>query len=266
MNTEAKTAGKCTLCAEKTPAVCLSANIFMFFLKMTIGVISGSLAVVSDALHTGADVLVAFVTMFTMQHSLKPPDKGHPYGHGKIEFISGLFVGIVLLTGASYITVSAVGHLLSYVPVPPPRFIALLAAVTSIAVNELLFRYVRCAAKRVNSSGLEALAWDNRSDAISSIPVFFGILGAIMGFPLLDPLAALFVGIVIGRIGWKVVSKNLGGLMDAPMDSGQIEIIRKLVLGIAGVSEIGYLKTRAMGRKNIIDLEIHVGSSALTTG
>ncbi len=249
---------KCKKCADRAMWVCLVGNIFLCVFKAIVGVISGSLAVIADALHSGADVLVSAVAIVTVYLAKKPADKTHPYGHGKTEFVGGVFIGIVLLIGASFIAVSSIGHLLKSARQPPPHFIALAAAAISIAVNEMLFRWTICAAKRVNSAAIEAEAWDNRSDAFSSIPVFFGVLGAQFGLRSLDPLAAMFVGILVGKIAFELLSKNLHGLMDMPLQPKEIKRIKELVIATGGVKDIDYIRTRGMGRHYMADMQILV--------
>lgn len=249
---------KCRKCANKAIWACLWGNLFLCAFKVVIGIVSGSLAVLADALHSGADVLDSTVTLIAIRLGKKPPDKTHPYGHGKTEFISGAFIGLVLLVGSAWIIVSSGGKLLSRVNHPAPHFIALAAAAISIVVNEMMFRYAICAGRRVNSAAIEAEAWDNRADCLSSIPVFFGVLGAQFGFRSLDPLAALLVGLLVGKVGFELLSKNLHGLMDAPLHSKQVRRIKELVRTVPGVKGIGYLKTRGIGRQYLADLQILV--------
>ncbi len=249
---------KCRKCADHAIIICMCANIFLCALKGFIGYFTGSLALVADAAHSGADVMDAVIAMVATKIGDKPPDKNHPYGHGKTEFIGGLIIGLVLLTGASFIGVSALSHLLKKVPQPPPHFIAVFAALISIAVNEMLFRRASCAAKRVNSAALEAEAWDNRADCFSSMPVLVGVVGAQFGFTMLDPLAALFVGFLVGKVGFELASKNVHGLMDMPLHSGEVERITDLVTATDGVKGIDYLRTRGMGRHYMADMQILV--------
>ena len=124
----------------------------------------------------------------------------------------------------------------------------------------MLFRYAICAGRRVNSAAIEAEAWDNRADCLSSLPVFFGVLGAQFGFNSLDPLAALLVGILVGKVGFELLSKNLHGLIDVPLDSQDISRIRELVVAVPGVKGIDYLRTRGMGRHYLADLQILVNA------
>ncbi len=253
---------KCKKCADHAILLCMCANIFLCAFKGFIGYFTGSLAVIADAAHSGADVLDAVIAMIATRIGNKPPDKNHPYGHGKTEFMGGLFIGVVLLTGASFIAINAITHLFRNVPQPPPHFIAIFAALTSIAVNEMLFRKASCAARHVNSAAIEAEAWDNRADCFSSMPVLFGVIGAQFGFTKLDPLAALFVGILVGKVGFELLSKNIHGLMDISLQPGQIKRIEELVIATPGVKSIDYLRTRGMGRHYMADMQILVSAKA----
>jgi len=216
------------------------------------------MALVADAVHSGADVLDSLVAMIATRMGSKPPDKMHPYGYGKIEFVAGAFIGIVLSVGAACIIVTSVGKIMHREELPAPHFIALVAAAMSILLNEMLFRFAICAGRAVNSAALEAEAWDNRADCLSSIPVFIGVLGAQMGFLALDPLCAVLVGVMVGKVGFELLSKNLHGLIDAPLDDEQCERIHDLVTGIPGVEEMDWLKTRGMGRHYLADMQILV--------
>lgn len=247
---------KCKKCAAQAIWACLWGNVFLCIFKGLVGYLTGSLAVVADAVHSGADVLDSIVALIATHLAKKPPDEKHPYGHGKTEFIAGAFIGIVLLSGAAIIVVVAVGHLFERTHHPAPHFIALIAAAMSMAVNEMLFRYAICAGRTVNSAVIEAEAWDNRADCWSSVPVFFGVLGAQFGLGWLDPFAALIVGIMVGKVGFKLLSKNLHGLMDGPLHSKDINRIRELAIAVPGVKGLGYLRTRGLGRHYLADLQL----------
>jgi cation diffusion facilitator family transporter len=260
MAVETKINEKCKKCASQAILMCMCANILLVAFKGIIGYLTGSLAVMADAVHSGADVMDAIVAMIATRIGDKPPDENHPYGHGKTEFMGGVFIGIVLFTGASIISVNAISHLLSHTKQPPPHFIAVAAAIVSIAVNHMLYRNASCAAKKVNSAAIEAEALDNRGDCFSSMPVLFGVLGAQFGFTKLDPLAALVVGVLVGKIGFELLSKNIHGLMDAPLHSDVITRIKELVITIPGVKDIGYVRTRGMGRHYSADMQIMLNS------
>ncbi|NQV35514.1 MAG: cation transporter [Phycisphaeraceae bacterium] len=249
---------KCQRCANHAIWACLWGNVFLCLFKGGIGFITGSMALVADAVHSAADVLDSLVAMVATRLGSKPPDKKHPYGYGKIEFVAGAFIGIVLSVSAAIIVVTSIGKVLSPEELPPPHFIALVAAAMSILLNEMLFRFAICAGRAVNSAALEAEAWDNRADCLSSVPVFIGVLGAQMGFLALDPLCAVLVGVMVGKVGFELLNKNLHGLIDAPLSDDECERIHELVTEIPGVQGIDWLKTRGMGRHYLADLQILV--------
>ncbi|MFC1675468.1 cation diffusion facilitator family transporter [Planctomycetota bacterium] len=251
---------KCKRCASQAILMCMCANIFLVAFKGIIGYFTGSLAVMADAVHSAADVMDAIVAMIATKIGDKPPDENHPYGYGKTEFMGGVFIGIVLFTGASFIAVNAISHLIRHTQQAPPHFIAVFAALVSIAINDMLYRNASCAAKKVNSAAIEAEALDNRGDCYSSMPVLFGVLGAQFGFTALDPLAALVVGILVGRIGFKLLSKNIHGLMDAPLHSKEVDRIKELVVTVPGVKDIGFIRTRGMGRHYSADMQVMLNS------
>ena len=249
---------KCTRCADRIMWISVGTTSFLAITKGTIGVIAGSMALVADAFHSLADVLCSIVTLIGVYIGRKPPDKGHPYGHGKSEFIAGVVLGVVLLFGAAAIVVTAVGRIWGSAHYPAPHFLAMFGAAISIAINETMYRVGSCAALNVNSSAIEAEAWDNRSDAISSVPVFFGVLGAQFGLTWLDPLVAVFVGLIVGKVGFGLVNKNLAGLMDGPIGPGEVNRMRELTAAVPGVEAIEMLRTRGMGRRWLADLRIVV--------
>ncbi|MBF0499273.1 MAG: cation transporter [Candidatus Riflebacteria bacterium] len=255
----------CKKCAAQTQFFSLLGNIFLAIFKGIAGTITGSLGLIADATHSSADVLNSFVVMIALNISELPPDENHPYGHGKVENISGLFVGIILFFGAALIIDSSVEQLMSDGPFDTPHPIGIMVAIISVIANELFFRQEICASRRVNSPAIEADAWENRMDAIATVSVLFGILGAQAGYPKLDPLAALLVGFFTGPIAWSLVSKNIEGLMDGGQTHDLVAQISKLVISNPDVKGLGYVKTRPAGRHILIDLEILVSGDTSVT-
>ncbi|MBI3039705.1 cation transporter [bacterium] len=248
----------CKKCAIRIQHFSLLGNIFLALFKGIAGIITGSLGLIADATHSSADVLNSFVVLLAVNISVIPPDQNHPYGHGKVENICGLFVGVILFFGAYVIIDSSVDQLIMGVSPQIPHPIGLLVSIISIIANEVVYSLEICAAKAVNSPAIEADALENRMDAIATAAVFLGLLGAQFGYPWLDATAALFVGIITGPIAWSLVSKNIAGLMDSGSPPDQVDLIEKLVLSDPDVKGAGYIKTRYAGRHLLIDLEILV--------
>jgi len=227
-------------------------------LKGLVGYITGSRALLADALHSGSDIVCALLAAWGTRFGEKPIDKTHPYGYGKVEFIVGVIVGIVLIFAAGEILYGSSKVLFSQTEINPPKILAIWVALLSVYSNFVISHYTMCAAKELNSPALKSISVDNRSDAYSSIPVVICILGSQLGFPQLDPLAAVFVGLLVFRMGAGLVIENYRGLLDVSVNPEQIEKIRKAIVSLPGVKKISYLKTRQIGPKIWVDVEVCV--------
>lgn len=248
----------CIHCGESAEWFCLGGNIFLVLFKGSLGILSGSMALLADTLHTGTALLDSIVSMIALNLGKKPADQEHPYGHGKAEYISGVFLGIVIFAGSLYITLIALYHLIYQTNLESPHIVALIAAAISIVLNQLLYLLAMCAAKKVNSPALHAEAVNSRSDSFSSIPVIVGVVGSQIGFPLLDPLAAIFIGILSGYLAVNLLIKNIQGLMDYSIfDAEEIYRMRLMVLSIKGVAGVGSIITRGTGRNHWVDLQVY---------
>ncbi|MBF0544511.1 MAG: cation transporter [Candidatus Riflebacteria bacterium] len=251
---------KCKDCATKSQYFSLFSNVFLAAFKGVAGTLTGSIGLIADATHSSADVLNSFVVMLAMNISKIPPDENHPYGHGKVENICGLFVGVVLFFGAVLIMDSSIEQLMNPEPLIPPHSIGIIVAIISILTNEVFFRVEYCAARQVNSPALEADATENRADSITTVAVLIGMLGAQFGYPKADPMAALAVGVITGPIAWHLLSKNISGLMDGGQTLDQVAMINKLVTENPEVKGVNYIKTRYTGSDLLIELEVMIGS------
>ena len=195
--------------------------------------------------------------MISLRISSKPADEDHAYGHGKIQFISSAIVGLILLTGAIFIMIGAIKNLASGNFVAPDK-IALLGAAVSILCNEFMFRYQSCVGKENNSPAILANAWDNRSDAYSSMAVFVGISFATFGFPIADALAALGVSIMVIRIGLELIGDSIDGLMDASPEMDDLQGIYRATRKVAGILGISYMRARTTGEDLHVEINIEV--------
>ena len=172
--------------------------------QFLIGILGNSAALVADAIHSFSDLLSDFIVLIANRHSAKAADDNHPYGHHRFETAASLGIGVLLLVVGVSMLWSVYPKLTSGEPLPPVHQAALVAALVTLAAKELLFRYLLREGRRVRSTMLIANAWHARSDAASSLVVAVGIAASLAGFPLADPLAALVVGLMITRVGWRV--------------------------------------------------------------
>ncbi|MBO1225264.1 MAG: magnetosome biogenesis CDF transporter MamB [Candidatus Scalindua sediminis] len=248
---------KCLRCKKLVPAYALVVNISLVFFKGILGFISGSVALMADAFHSLADALCTIVTIVSLKMSAHPEDKEHPYGHGKIQYFSSAIVGFTLLTGALFLFYESFLKIIEG-NIKAPGSIAILGAVISICLNEMMFRFQNCAAKEFNSPALKANAYDNRADAISSTAVLGGIVGSLAGYPVLDQFAAMFVALMVARIGLGLLSESSKGLMDTSLDIDTLKGIYKRAVNVENVKGISYLRGHSLGEKHRVDIEIEV--------
>lgn len=250
----------CNQCRNEVVWIAVAVNIFQMIFKGTLGVITGSAALVADAFHSSADVVASSVTLVSLKISNKPADAEHAYGHGKIQFISSAIVGLILMGGALLIMINAIKSI-AIGDYDAPSRLALLGALISVSTNELMFHYQGCVAKELNSPAILANAWDNRSDALSSVGVTIGILFATFGYPVADPLAAVAMSLMVMKIGLELVTEAIGGLMDSLPDRDDLQTIYRVVKDTPGVLGIVYLRARTMGEELQVDVNVRVDSN-----
>ena len=249
---------------EKVTLACLVGNILLSIFKGIAGYLGGSKAMIADAFHSASDVLATIVVYFSIKIAGRPVDKGHPYGHGKIEPLAAAFVGITLVIAAYFIVKGIIESIVAQ-SFNAPSIIALIAAVVSIVVKEIMYRETYKVGQKLNSDSIKANAWDHRSDAYSSIGTFFGILGSIAGKHLgidflkyLDPVAGILVASLIFKIAFEILGGAIKGLMDAHPGDDKLEDIWKVVESVEGVVSIDWIRARYIGSHLMVDMAIVV--------
>ncbi|MBF0400447.1 MAG: magnetosome biogenesis CDF transporter MamB [Magnetococcales bacterium] len=247
----------CSRCRDQVVWYAVLVNVLQVIFKGSMALLSGSAALLADAFHSSADVIASGVTVLSLRISKAPADEDHAYGHGKIQFISSATVGLILAAGASALLVTSLSSVMKGEYEAPSR-LAVLGAIISIISNEIMFRYQGCVGRELNSPAIMANAWDNRSDAISSIGVLVGLLFATFGYPIADPLASMALALIVFRIGFELIVEAIQGLMDAMPDREDLEEIYRIAKKSPGVLGIAYLRARIMGEELHVDLHVQV--------
>lgn len=195
-------------------------NFLLLVFKFVAGIVGNSAAMIADAVHSLSDFITDIIVVLCVHLSGKPQDKEHDYGHGKYETMATVIVGaVLLLVGLGIMKNGAVSiwKFLHGEILPEPGILALIAALASIVLKELLFRYTAVEGKKLNSDAMIANAWHHRSDAFSSIGTAVGIGGAILlgdKWRVLDPVAAVIVSILIIQVSIKLIVPGLEELME----------------------------------------------------
>lgn len=246
--------------ARRSTLVSVGVNLLLTATQLGAGVAAGSQGLIADGIHSLSDLVADFVVLFANRHSRKGPDDDHHYGHQRYENAASLTLGALLLLVGAGMLWAAVGKLQHPDAVPQVGTIALWVALGALAAKELLFRYMLGIAERVRSSMLVANAWHARSDAASSLVVAIGIGGNLLGYRMLDPVAAMIVGLFITKMGWSFAQDALHDLMDRAVDEERIAGIHKVLLETPGVLGLHELRTRKMGDMILVDVHLEVNA------
>src|SRR3990167_4283861 len=244
--------------AERSTWVSVVVNLVLTALQVVIGVLAHSQALIADGIHSLSDLVSDFVVLIANRHSRKEADDDHHYGHHRYETAASLALGALLLSVGVGMLWGAVHKLSTPEDIPQVQTIALYVALAALVSKELLCRYMLAAAEKVRSSMLVANAWHARSDAASSLVVALGIGGNLLGYPLLDPVAALIVGLMVSKMGWEFGWGALHDLMDRSVSEEQVQSIRTLLAQTPGVHGVHDLRTRKMGDMIMVDAHLEV--------
>ena len=248
--------------ANKVSIITIIGNVILSVFKFLAGFIAHSHAMISDAIHSASDVFSTIVVIIGIKFASKPPDKEHPYGHERLECVTAIILAIILFITGLKIGVDALENIFqeNQDELTVPGTLALVAAIVSIVSKEAMFWYTRYYAKRIDSDALMADAWHHRSDAFSSIGALIGIGGARLGFPIMDPIASLFIFFFIAKAALDIFKDAIDKMIDHSCDEETEKQICNCVMKNENVIGIELLKTRIFGNKIYVDVEIQVDS------
>jgi cation diffusion facilitator family transporter len=244
--------------ASRSTWVSVVVNLCLTVLQVVVGVMAQSQGLIADGIHSLSDLVADFVVLVASWQSRKDADHDHPYGHQRFETAASLALGALLLAVGVGMLWSAAHKLATPEAIPSVHIAALWVAAAALVVKESLFRYMLAAAKRVKSTMLVSNAWHARSDAASSLVVGLGIAGNLLGYPILDPVAALVVGLMISKMGWSFAWDALHDLMDRAVDDEEVLAIRETLTLTPGVRNVHDVHTRKMGDMIVVDAHIEV--------
>jgi cation diffusion facilitator family transporter len=235
----------------------LVAAVFLTLTKLAVGVITGSLGILSEAAHSAFDLGAAVITYFTVKVSDKPADEGHHYGHGKFENLSALIEAILLLVTCGWIIIESFKRLIFKsveIRVTPVSFaVMILAILIDLSRSTVLSRV----AKKYQSQALEADALHFRSDIYSSSVVILGLIFVKIGFPIADPLAALGVAILVIYASIRLSKRTIDVLLDRAPE-GLEQKVREVIEGIPEINSVSRLRLRKAGNRYFLDMNIYV--------
>ena len=233
-------------------------NLLLSLFKLLAGVLAHSGAMISDAVHSASDVFSSFIVIIGVKLAARDADRDHPYGHERFECVAAIVLSVVLLVTGLFIGYSASGKITgaSTEPATIPGVLALVAAIVSILGKEAMFWYTRRYARRIRSEALMAEAWHHRSDALSSVGALLGILGARMGYPILDPVASLVICVFIAKAAYDIFRNAIDKMVDRSCSEETEQALRRCAESQDGVLAVDLLQTRVFGNRIYVDIEI----------
>lgn len=241
--------------ARKVTLVSIIGNILLSILKILLGLIGNSAAMVADGFHSVSDVVTSFVAYFGVKFSDAEMDEDHQYGHEKIELVVSKLLAIILFVTGIFIAYKAIIIIMNG-EYSKPGMITVFAALLSIFTKEWMYRYTLKGALQINSNSLKVDAWHHRTDALSSVGALIGIVGSIYGIGVLDPIASILIAALVIKVAVDIYVDSVRGLIDTAASTEIINLIKETVNKIDGVIRIDLMKTRQHADKIYVDIEI----------
>lgn len=235
----------------------LIGNLFLTIIKLTVGILGNSRALIADGIHSGADLLSSAAVMVGLKISYQPPDEGHNYGHAKAEAVAQKVVALLLILTGYQIGANAT-HALFHPSSRPPSIITLVVASGAMALKWVMYRSQLSAARKTGSHALMASARDNRMDVLSSLIATLAIVGARLHIPHTDAIGALIVAGLVVWLGIEIFSQAANDLMDRSADETIVSAVMKAAHAVPGVLGVSTMRTRVSGTHVLVDMEIDV--------
>lgn len=255
---------ECVTCEKKAGWAAVYANLSLALFKAFIGYVSGSKAILGDALFSFKDFIAALVVVIGIKVSGKPADEQHPYGHGKVEYVALFLISAGLIVSTVFLFIhSIVGIWHSFNGYGgAPKLIAFWAALISVIANFKLSEYLHCVGDKLQSPSMLASARHNHSDAISSIMVAVAVLGArFLGLVFLDPLVALIESVCLMGMSSDMLKESLKGLFDSALPAKTVEQIESIARIVPGVRKVSKVVARHLGQGLSVDMTIKIDHS-----
>ena len=243
--------------------VSIIGNIIIFLVKLFLGLFINSIALIADSVHSLSDISTSGVVIFGFRAAKKKPDKEHPYGHGRAEYIATLIIAVLLIIVGFGFIEQSIERIINLKNIEHSEYAIIISIIVIISalLKELMARYSYLLAKKINSDVLKADAWHHRSDSISSIGVAIGILGARYGFPILDPIFAIIVSVIIIYVGFNLIKTASNFLIGQSPDQDLIKNIRLIAKNTDHVIGIHDISIHDYGTTKILTLHAEVDSN-----
>ena len=237
--------------------ISVTVNSLMFLLKLTIGLVIGSISVIADAVHTLSDVISSGVVIWGFNEAQKPADKEHPYGHGRAEYVATLVIAVLLIVAGIEFIESSIDRIIHPIVIEPSWWM-IIAIISTIFLKIFIANYAEFLSMRIASGTLHADAWHHRTDAISSLLVTVAMISGKFGYSQVDGWAGLGVALFIIWSGLGIARSAVDDLIGKPPTVEEVEDIRQLARAVDGVLDVHDIAIHSYGKEKFASIHIEI--------
>ena len=235
-------------------------NLVLFIFKLFIGLITGAVSLIADAVHTLSDVITSLIVIWGFNQAKKPADMGHPYGHGRAEYIATLIISILLCVAGIEFIETAVHRIQNPILIISDWWMVIILGLT-IIIKEITARYAEFLSSKIASGLLHADAWHHRTDAISSVLVLMALIAGNFGYPSIDGWAGLFVALILIYTGFDIARDSVDDLIGKPPDIMELDAIRKIALSVPGALGVHDISVHSYGHDRFVNIHAEINAT-----
>ena len=239
--------------------VSASVNLLLFLFKLFIGLITGAVSLIADAIHTLSDVITSLIVIWGFNQAKKPADVRHPYGHGRAEYIATLIISILLCVAGIEFIETAIDRIQNPILIKSDLWMVIVLGLT-IIIKEITALYAKFLSSKIASGLLHADAWHHRTDAISSFLVMIALIAGNYGYPSIDGWVGLFVALILIYTGFDIARDSIDDLIGTPPDPSELENIREVVIGVPGSLGVHDISVHSYGNEKFVSVHAEINA------
>ena len=248
-------AGRSTAYALVEGYVSVVLNLALFALKLALGIVTGSVALIADAVHTASDSLTSVVVIVSAYVGRRPPDREHPYGHGRIEYVGAVVIAVLLAVAGLEFGKTSVIRVFEPQTVSASWFVVAVVMATAV-VKEWLARYALNLSRRSGNRSLAADAWHHRSDAIATAIVALGMVAASMGWPIVDGIVGVVVSLLLLKVAYDIAREAVDSLLGQAPSPEEVQAVKRNAASVEGVRGVHDVVIHKYGANVFVSLHV----------
>ena len=239
--------------------VSTAVNTLLFIFKLFVGIITGAVSLIADAVHTLSDVVTSLIVIWGFKQSKKPADIGHPYGHGRAEYIATLIISVLLCVAGIEFIETAIDRIKNPILIISDWWMIAILGLT-VVIKEITARYAKFLSSKIASGLLHADAWHHRTDAVSSILVLIALIAGNFGYPSVDGWAGLFVALILVYTGFDIARDSVDDLIGKPPDVAELDTIRDIALSVPGALGVHDISVHSYGLDKFVSIHAEINA------